>query len=129
MRPRSISCLGPSAPGAAEGTCNLVRSALGHHVVPLETADQAEPSCQVGRSGSLVSAGWFARGLVVPVRVDGQFTEVFSGAGGVLRQAPGRCTKPRMRWAALSTAITKHMRSGPRLGNGAPVYLTEIGSI
>ncbi len=42
---------------------------------------------------------------------------------------PGLWTKLRMRWAAFSTAMTKHTRSGPRLGKGTPVYLTEIGSI
>lgn len=41
----------------------------------------------------------------------------------------GLWTKPRVCCAAFSTAITKHTRSGPRLGNGALVYLTEIGSI
>jgi len=37
--------------------------------------------------------------------------------------------KLRVRWAAFSTAITKQTRSGPRLGNGALVYLMEIGSM
>src|SRR5580693_2286228 len=37
--------------------------------------------------------------------------------------------KPSVRQAAFSTEITKHTRSGPRLGKGAPVYLTEIESL
>ena len=41
----------------------------------------------------------------------------------------GLWTKSSVRHAAFSTAITKHTRSGPRLGNGAFVYLTEIGSM
>ena len=42
---------------------------------------------------------------------------------------PGLWAKSRVRAAALSTAITKHTRSGPRLGNGAFVYFREIGSM
>src|SRR5262249_42238086 len=41
----------------------------------------------------------------------------------------GLWTKSSVRSAAFSTAITKHTRSGPQLGNDALVYLTEIGSI
>ena len=42
---------------------------------------------------------------------------------------PGLWTKPRVRPAACSTAITKHRRSGPRLRKGAPVYLKLIASM
>src|SRR5262249_10876366 len=41
----------------------------------------------------------------------------------------GSWTKASVCPAAFSTAITKHTRSGPRLGNGALVYLKEIGSM
>ena len=41
----------------------------------------------------------------------------------------GSWTKSSVRQAAFCTAITKHTRSGPRLGNGAFVYLKEIGSM
>lgn len=41
----------------------------------------------------------------------------------------GLWTKSSVREDAFSTVITKHTRSGPRLGNGAFVYLTEIGSM
>ena len=37
--------------------------------------------------------------------------------------------RPSVRQTAFSAAITKHTRSGPRLGKGAFVYLTEIGSM
>jgi non-ribosomal peptide synthetase component F len=59
-------------------------------------------------------------------RLGGLATRVEGAAPG---QLPGLWTNLRVRCAALSTAITKHTRSGPRLGNGAPVYLTEIGSM
>jgi len=36
---------------------------------------------------------------------------------------------PRVVCHARSISITKQTRSGPRLGNGAPVYLIEIGSM
>ena len=51
------------------------------------------------------------------------------GEAAALVSHAGRWMKLRVRCAAFSTAITKHTRSGPRLGNGAPVYLTEIGSM
>src|SRR5579859_2985441 len=42
---------------------------------------------------------------------------------------PGLWAKLRILCAACSTAMTKQTRSGPRLGNGAFVYLNEIGSM
>jgi hypothetical protein len=45
------------------------------------------------------------------------------------RRQPGLWTNARVCCLAFSAAITKHTRSGPRLGNGAPVYFTEIGSM
>src|SRR5262249_29825186 len=50
-----------------------------------------------------------------------------------LRSSPwskrGLWTKSSVRPVAFSTMITKHTRSGPQLGNGAAVYLWEIGSM
>ena len=42
---------------------------------------------------------------------------------------PGLWANLRVFCAAFSAAITKHTRSGPRPGNGAFVYLKEIGSM
>src|SRR6516162_10621301 len=57
----------------------------------------------------------------------------FRGCGGrMVACQEGHCgwwVKLRVCCAAFSTAITKHTRSGPRLGNGAFVYLNEIGSM
>jgi hypothetical protein len=53
---------------------------------------------------------------------------------GPMRSYEGRgpglwVSQSRRRWPAFTTAITKHSRSVPRLGNGFPVYFTEIGSM
>ena len=42
---------------------------------------------------------------------------------------PGWWVKPRVRWPTFSAAMTKQTRPGPRLGKGALVYLTEMGSM
>jgi hypothetical protein len=59
----------------------------------------------------------------------GTGTGVGRRSGGAGCQLPGLWMKLRVRCAALSTVITKHRRSGPRLGNGTFVYLNEIGSM
>lgn len=43
--------------------------------------------------------------------------------GGLEGSHAGSWVKARVRCLAFSTAMTKQTRSGPRLGNGAPVYL------
>jgi hypothetical protein len=107
----------------AAGFRFLVRDRAGQFTAPFDAA--------------LAGAGIEAVKIPVAAAEDGAGAGAAIADRSFLRQRraamraghPGLWMKPSVRAAALSTAMTKHTRSGPRLGNGAPVYLTEIGSM